>query len=155
MAALLMPLKPPTVSWQRWYLTGAVFGVLPDLDMLWFYWVDHRQFHHHVYFTHWPIVWLGLGGLAVAWWRMRRSEASVYAVLLAAIGMVHVVMDSVVGDIGWFKPWDDVLYSWFEVTNRYSPWQLNFIIHWSFALELVIVALAVLKWRQTKINFHR
>lgn len=147
-AALLMPLKPATVSWQRWYVTGAVFGVLPDLDMLWFYLVDHRQFHHHVYLPHWPIVWLSLGVVSTVWWQQTRSKASVYALLLAAIGVVHVLMDGVVGDIGWFKPWGDTLYSLFEVTNRYSPWQLNFIIHWSFALELLIVALAIWQWRR-------
>ena len=54
LAALFIRMKPATVSWQRWYLSGAVFGALADVDMLWFYWVDKRQFHHHVYVTHWP-----------------------------------------------------------------------------------------------------
>ena len=34
MAAVLIKLKPQAVSWQRWYLMGAVMGMLPDLDML-------------------------------------------------------------------------------------------------------------------------
>ena len=66
MAAVLIKLKPETVSWQRWYLMGAVMGLLPDLDMLWFYFVDHKQFHHHVYVPHWPIVWLGGFGVLVS-----------------------------------------------------------------------------------------
>ena len=37
MTAMLIKLKPQAVSWPRWYLMGAVMGLLPDLDMLWFY----------------------------------------------------------------------------------------------------------------------
>ena len=36
MAAMLIKLKPQAVTWRRWYLMGAVMGVLPDLDMLCF-----------------------------------------------------------------------------------------------------------------------
>ena len=148
LAALLMPMKPVKVSWQRWYLTGAVFGALPDVDMLWFYLVDQRQFHHHVYFTHWPIVWLLVSMVAGVAWGVWRKPWTAYAVLLGVAGMSHMVLDSVVGDIGWLKPWHDQLYAMFVVTNRYSPWQLNFIIHWSFALELALLALSVWQWRR-------
>ena len=147
-AALLIRMKPCDTSWKHWYVTGAVMGVLPDLDMLWFYFVDHKQFHHHVYLPHWPVVWLGISVLSLCVYGLKRSKWAAYAVLLGLVGMSHMVLDGVVGDIGWFKPWCDTLYSMFEVTNRYSPWQLNFIIHWSFALELLLLALSVWQWRK-------
>ena len=155
MAAVLIKLKPETVSWQRWYLMGAVMGLLPDLDMLWFYFVDHKQFHHHVYVPHWPIVWLSIAGVSVGWSRCCHSKLAAYAVLLGLVGMSHMVLDSVVGDIGWLKPWHDGLYAMFAVSNRYSPWQLNFIIHWSFAMELVLLVLlvwAVWQWRRKRLK---
>ena len=152
MAAVLIKLKPQAVSWQRWYLMGAVMGVLPDLDMLWFYLVDHRQYHHHVYVPHWPIVWLSISVLALVWYGIKQSKAAACAVLLGLTGISHMVLDSVVGDIGWLKPWHDGLYAMFEVSNRYSAWQLNFIIHWSFAMELGLLLLAVWQWRRKRLQ---
>ena len=152
MAAVLIKLKPQAVSWQRWYLMGAVMGMLPDLDMLWFYFVDHRQYHHHVYVPHWPIVWLSISVLTLVWYGIKQSKAAACAVLLGLTGISHMVLDSVVGDIGWLKPWHDGLYAMFEVSNRYSPWQLNFIIHWSFAMELDLLLLAVWQWRRKRLK---
>ena len=152
MAAVLIKLKPQAVSWQRWYLMGAVMGMLPDLDMLRFYWVDHRQYHHHVYVPHWPIVWLSISVLALVWYGIKQSKAAACAVLLGLTGISHMVLDSVVGDIGWLKPWHDGLYAILEVSNRYSPWQLNFIIHWSFAMELGLLLLAVWQWRRKRLK---
>ncbi|WP_432722673.1 hypothetical protein R0381_001538 [Jeongeupia wiesaeckerbachi] len=37
-------------------VAGIVGALAPDFDMLWFHLVDHRQTHHHKYFTHWPLV---------------------------------------------------------------------------------------------------
>ena len=38
---------------------GILIGSwLPDLDMLWFYFVDERQNVHHHYITHRPLVWV-------------------------------------------------------------------------------------------------
>lgn len=152
MAAVLIKLKPQAVSWQRWYLMGAVMGMLPDLDMLWFYFVDHRQYHHHVYVPHWPIVWLSISVLTLVWYGIKQSKAAACAVLLGLTGISHMVLDSVVGDIGWLKPWHNGLYAIFEVSNRYSPWQLNFIIHWSFAMELDLLLLAVWQWRRKRLK---
>ena len=148
MAAVLIKLKPQAVSWQRWYLMGAVMGLLPDLDMLWFYFVDHRHYHHHEYVPHWPIVWLSISVLALVWYGIKQSKAAACAVLLGLTGISHMVLDSVVGDIGWLKPWHNGLYAMFEVSNRYSPWQLNFIIHWSFAMELLLLALSIWQWQR-------
>ena len=103
MTAMLIKLKPQAVSWQRWYLMGAVMGMLPDLDMLRFYLVDHRQYHHHVYVPHWPIVWLSISVLALVWYGIKQSKAAACAVLLGLTGISHMVLDSVVGDIGWFS----------------------------------------------------
>ena len=89
MAAVLIKLKPQAVSWQRWYLMGAVMGMLPDLDMLRFYLVDHRQYHHHVYVPHWPIVWLSISVLALVWYWIEQSKAAACAVLLGLRHFAH------------------------------------------------------------------
>ena len=155
MAAVLIKLKPQAVSWQRWYLTGCGDGHVARLGHAVIYLVDHRQYHHHVYVPHWPIVWLSISVLALVWYWIEQSKAAVCAVLLGLTGISHMVLDSVVGDIGWLKPWHNGLYAMFEVSNRYSPWQLNFIIHWSFAMELVLLVLlvwAVWQWRRKRLK---
>ncbi|WP_390881416.1 hypothetical protein [Cardiobacterium hominis] len=45
-------------------------GLLPDIDMLWFYLVDHV--HHHRYPTHWPLLWL-LALVSALYLRQRRQ----------------------------------------------------------------------------------
>ena len=45
-AQLLYRLKPATVSARAWSLYGVASGLLPDIDMLWFYLVDHGHVHH-------------------------------------------------------------------------------------------------------------
>ena len=52
---------------------ACIVGALcPDVDMLWFYFVDHAAVHHHRYWTHIPFFW------------------AVLAPLLCEIGRAHV-----------------------------------------------------------------
>lgn len=121
-------------------MLAAVFGALaPDLDMIYFYLVDQRQTHHHKYFSHWPIVWLALGTASALW--ACRSAGSIRALSAAAFalgGLVHLVLDSLVGDIWWLAPVIDKPYALFTVAAVFKPWWLNFVLHWSFAAELAI-----------------
>jgi inner membrane protein len=59
-----------------------------------------------------------------------------------------MVLDSIVGDIAWLAPFSDERFALFEVPAIFKPWWLNFVLHWSFALELVLVASAVYCWRR-------
>lgn len=38
------------------FAAGLLGSVLPDLDLIWFYFVDNHAFHHHEYITHRPIL---------------------------------------------------------------------------------------------------
>jgi hypothetical protein len=63
-----------------------------------------------------------------------------------------MVLDSIVGDIWWFAPFIDKPYALFTVPAIYTPWWLNFILHWSFMLELVFVFCAVALWRRERLG---
>ena len=131
---------------MAWSLFGAL---LPDLDLLYFFLIDNRQTHHHKYFTHWPLLWLCallLAGLARP--LQPRAAAASYALISALGGFVHQLLDSVVGDIWWFAPFVDQAYALATVPARVQPWWLNFVLHWSFAIELLIVATALWVWRR-------
>jgi len=54
----------------------------------------------------------------------------------------HLLLDTIVGDIWWFAPFIDKPFAFFTVPALYKPWWLNFLLHWSFALELAVFALA-------------
>jgi inner membrane protein len=56
-----------TFARNRWpgrsgVMAAAMLGsVFPDIDMLYFHFVDGRQTHHHAYITHWPLFWAVAG----------------------------------------------------------------------------------------------
>jgi hypothetical protein len=134
----------------RPFLWAGVLGAIaPDLDMVYFHLVDHRQHHHHTYFTHFPIVWGSLLLLSLIWFstaqiKMRAALAMIFSIN----GFIHMFLDSIVGDIWWFAPFIDQPFAFFTVPALYKPWWLNFVFHWSFAVELTVVLWAVLLWRR-------
>jgi len=120
-------------------LAGAV---VPDLDMLWFIFVDQGKVHHHTYLTHDPALWAAilLTGLAVS---VR------ILVGLGLGGLLHMALDSIAGAVRW--GFGDV--SWqgpiVEVPASQSHWLLSFLLHWTFGVELLICcAAAVVFWRR-------
>jgi hypothetical protein len=114
-------------------------ALAPDLDMLWWL-ASGGHTHHHDYPTHFPSVWLG--GLLVS--ALLRSPAGGG---FAANGLLHLVLDSLVGDIAWLAPFSMQRASLFVVTDRFDPWWLNFVLHWTFGLELALCGAAWLALR--------
>jgi inner membrane protein len=128
-----------------------IFSVLPDFDLIWFYWVDGRSIHHHRYWVHIPAFWLIAGALAaVLFWRTRFRHLVFIA--LAAI-LLHLVLDSLVGGILWLAPFDDTLYHLVEVQPGGYHWLLTFVLHWTFLAEIAIwMAAFVLLQREVPIS---
>ena len=128
----------------RLMLTVLVASILPDLDLLWFYFVDHRQHVHHTYWTHVPAFWLTLAVcvslISVA---VRRSSALPY-IAAATLGvLVHLVLDTVAGGIYWLYPFSPAEFRWVHVPSVHGWWVANFLLHWSFALELLVLVAAL------------
>ena len=139
------------VALRRWssipgLVGAAVAGALaPDLDMLLF--LADPTIHHHAWPTHWPVVWLGLAAAAAPGLARARSRTPAALVLVfAASGFLHLVLDTVAGDVRWLAPISDRAWSLVRVTRRFEPWWLNFVLHWTFAVELALVALAGGVW---------
>jgi len=139
------------------FLWAGVFGAIaPDLDMVYFHLVDHRQHHHHTYFTHFPIVWASLLLLSVIWFSAARIKMrAALATIFSINGFIHMLLDSIVGDIWWFAPFVDKPFAFFTVPALYKPWWLNFVLHWSFAVELAIVLWAFYLLRRCHPMFSR
>lgn len=138
-------------------LAAMVGALFPDFDMFYFYLVDNRQHHHHSYWTHFPSIYLVMLLITGIWWRARRKSTAACLSFVFSLGCVlHVVLDSLVGDIPWLAPYSMEFYALATVEAVYKPWWLNFILHWSFAAELAIIIAAVVVFiirRRERMNF--
>lgn len=130
-------------------MAGIIGSIAPDFDMVYFYLIDHRQTHHHKYFTHWPLLWICLVAVSLVWFRVSRyCKAASLSLVFAAGGVLHLILDSFVGDIWWFAPFGKNPYAMFTVPALFKPWWLNFFFHWSFAVELVMCLWALTVYRR-------
>lgn len=146
---LLEKLRSVPASTSAVICAGVIGALAPDLDMIYFYLIDHRQTHHHKYITHWPILWLTLLLVSEVWMHFSKKPKAAFLSLTFCLGSVlHVVLDSFVGDIWWFAPFNDRPYAMFTVPAVFEPWWLNFIFHWSFAVELTICLWALCLYRR-------
>ena len=153
-AKLLFPRLATQGAPFRPFLIAALLGaVAPDFDLLYFYLIDERQHLHHTFWPHFPILWLILLLVSTAWlYFVRARQYAALAVIFTANGMIHMVLDTVVGNIWWFAPFVNQPYSLFTVTARYSPWWLNYIIHWTYGFELAIIVWAIYLWRRDAVR---
>ncbi len=125
--------------------TGILIAaVIPDLDILWFYLVDNRGHHHHSYLTHRPALWaltLGVGYLA------KRP----FLIGLGIGGLVHVALDTTLGEIAWAWPLSDHAAPFIVVQPTHSHFLLSFMAHWTFLIEIMLwVIAATVAWRIRK-----
>ncbi len=138
-----------SVKPQRIVFAAVVGSLLPDADMFWFYFVHDRQYLHHSYWTHIPSFWLGVGLLGAAGGLAARRQEFLllWGVFLGGI-LSHLVLDSVAGGIRWLAPLSPHEFRMVEVPARHSWWVLNFVLHWSFCLELTLLLAACLVYRR-------
>jgi len=124
-------------------LAAAVLGgVFPDLDLIWFYLVDGRSIHHHRYWVHAPFFWLVIGSLALTITKVVIPKyLNAAGAFLAAI-FVHLILDTLAGDIMWRWPFSSEFTHLISVEPKYENWILNFIFHPVFMIEICIWILA-------------
>lgn len=129
------------VGYAWWGIAGSVF---PDVDMLWFYFVDHRQTLHHEYWTHTPVVWLALW-VAVGFVYFVTKKRSVLIAGSMFIGNVflHLLLDTWAGGVAWFRPFVDTSYVFVTVPATRDWWVWSFVTHWSFLVEVAMIIAAV------------
>lgn len=139
---LYKTLQPSLISRSCFFmviLSGAIF---PDLDLFYFYFIDAKSVHHHYYFFHWPLLYLSIGSISYLIYRTQynlsiRRVALMLCLFCLAV-MLHIMLDTFVGDIWWLMPFVNQSYALFEVPDIQSHWILNFIWHWSFLVEILI-----------------
>jgi inner membrane protein len=124
-------------------VAAALIGsVAPDLDLSWFYLVDHRQVLHHLYWTHAPGFWAVIALVVLVWIRSARPALFTLTAVFFASVFIHLVLDTPVGGIMWFCPFDHQLFRLFEVQQSERHWIITFMMHPSFLAEIAITGLA-------------
>lgn len=129
---------------SRALFAGILIGSLaPDLDMLWFLFVDHGSIHHHDYITHRPLFWAIVLALGLV---MRQG-----LVIGTGIGgFFHLCLDSIAGKVTWGWPVFDTPTTLVIVPATQSHWILSFLLHWTFAVELAVTAFAAWLFMRTR-----
>ncbi len=132
--------------WRRSGLMplGLAASVLPDLDLICFYLVDHRRVLHHEYWTHVPFWW---ATIAATWYlgfavMTRRTAGARSAVFFGNI-FLHLLLDTIVGRVAWLAPFSRRAFDLVTVPASHHWWVWNFVLHWTFALEILVGAWAV------------
>lgn len=135
---------------RRLLAWGLFASVMPDLDLLWFYLVDERRQVHHAYLPHLPPAWVPvLAVVALALLATRAGRTAWLALAAGALNVaLHLVLDTMAGGIRWLWPFSHAELALSHVPARYDPWVLNFVLHWTFALEVLLVAAAAWRWRR-------
>lgn len=124
-------------------LTGAI---LPDLDLFWFYVMDARAHHHHRYWVHAPGFWATIAAITLPLLALRARHILPAALAFFAGLLVHLILDTIAGDIMWRWPFSDAFTHFITVQPRYESWVLSFILHPVFLLEILIWVAALTLW---------
>lgn len=124
---------------------GLLASILPDVDLVYFYFVDHAQSLHHGYWTHIPFYWLMMFCVALlaTSFLKEKNYRNLVLIFFANIFM-HLFLDTIVGKVQWFYPFSNVDVYFFEVPAAHGWWVLNFIFHWTFLFEIGLVSWAMI-----------
>ena len=69
--------------------------------------------------------------------------------------LLHLLLDSVAGGIYWLSPFAHHELLLFRIPANFPWWPLNFLLHWSFLLELSLVTAAIVVFRRRRIERQR
>lgn len=147
---LFARLRAPGAAFRPFLCAGLLGAVAPDMDKVYLYLADDMRHQHHTLWPHFPIVWTGALLVSLIWFHTARSSTpAALAVIFAINGLLHMVLDTVVGEIWWLAPFVDRPFSLFTIPARHHPWWLSDMLHWTFTFELAIVAWAIYLWRRS------
>jgi len=141
-------LAASTAVAQRLIVVGLAASVFPDIDLVYFYLGDGRRTLHHDYWTHIPAFWPVLALAVIALMRLARLAIPWREILVFLAGIfLHLALDTISGGILWAWPASQHRFLLIDVPARFDWWVWNFVLHWSFLLELAILALAARELR--------
>ncbi|MFC1810103.1 metal-dependent hydrolase [Patescibacteria group bacterium] len=138
---------------EKYLALGLFASILPDLDLVWWALIDNSQHFHHSYWIHIPFYWLIIGLIALAIIKIAKRDELIMPLIVFMAGIfLHLILDTFVGGIKWLYPFSYESIFIANVPAVYDYWVWNFILHWTFLLEVVIFGWAGVKWRKSKLD---
>ena len=131
-------------NYSKYLWIGLLGGIFPDLDIIYFYLIDHRQTLHHLYWIHIPFYWnlISMIFFIVVYLTKNKNLKWVGVVFFSGI-FLHLLLDTIVGGISWLYPLSNKSFFIFDVPAVYDWWVYNFVFHWTFLFEVTAIILAV------------
>ena len=128
---------------RRLMAVGLAASVFADIDLVYFYLIDGRQTLHHDYWTHIPAFWPAamLAAAALLWLARMGIPWREFLVFLAGV-ILHLALDTPTGGILWGWPVSLYRFLLVEIPARFDWWVWNFVLHWTFLIELAITGWA-------------
>ncbi len=125
-------------------ILALIMGVIPDIDLFYFYLIDHRQHNHHTYWTHLPFFWLVFLTIPAFILLYTKQRQLLWITLLMGTNIfLHLILDTYLGRIQWLQPISTYEFYLFDVPAVHKYWVWNFVLHWTFIIELLIASIAV------------
>jgi len=140
---------------KKYLWFGLIGSVLPDTDMLYFYFIDGQQNHHHTYWIHIPFYWLVIFAFTVLLLYVVRKRIYLPAAYLFFAGIfLHLFLDTIGGDMLWLYPFSTEMAALFRVPAVYDNWIYNFLFHWTFLIEIAILVWSGIMLVRNKKKIH-
>lgn len=171
LGSYLQNMELETERKQRILQVALVGSVLPDLDMLYWFWVD-RSLDHHLFYTHIPAVYCLLIPIFVLCRQFKQTRFIGNLLLTLWLALLsHAILDTVVSGILWTFPFTGIDASHLihlvdkeqipKVVNPYhvyvdvmglklEGWVLNLMLHWSALIEYVLCGVAFTLYTKRK-----
>jgi hypothetical protein len=136
------------VDYQRYLRVGMIASILPDCDVTYYY-LYHYLYgqwgpKHHTYWSHTPFYWLIILMTLFLCSLLSRKRKLMFATYIGGANLLlHFVLDSFASKIKWLYPLSNKAFGLFEMTPRYYWWPWNFVFHWTFCFELILVMAAI------------
>ena len=137
---------------------GLLGSVAPDFNYLYLWFSDIEQDHHRI-FTHYSSFWGVLLIGSVLWLRSdRRSQQPVSAFMFSIGGFIHMVLDTVPGEVFWLAPISYKPFSIGKMIETIIPCLVDRFPDWGSGIELGILLWALwlfaLGVREDKLNLE-
>jgi hypothetical protein len=150
------------ITWL--YVIGIISGEIPDIDLIWFYFVHkfnlaNKLDNHRDYVTHWPLLWLVICLLIVAFASILHSPFFSFIGWAILTGTwSHFILDTIEYGVQWLAPFHKKRYAFFvakeipnvEIHKRVGsiPFYFEYLYkiyvkNISFYVEIAIVLLAI------------
>jgi hypothetical protein len=133
--------------YRMFMAAGILGGIFPDIDLIYMLFNKSSLTSHHAYITHLPLFWLAiwLPAFLIGQWK-RNHLFTATVTIFCASAMLHLCLDTITGVVFWFAPFYNAGINFFKVADVHLWWVQNFTNHWTFIIELFIIAVAMARF---------